>query len=194
MVTSWDKAPKEGGFTFVSGDVSLDFAGTLRFRRTVREELLVGPEDLSRWFVQAGVLDEEVPVDATAYARAVELREAVYALAEAKIVGRRFPEAERVLVNTWAQRPRVALQLDVSGRIRRSGGALEALGTTALTAVRLIGSDVTLRQCGADHCTRIFVDRSRKHDRKWCEMSGCGNRDKARAYRRRRAGSGAKGL
>lgn len=187
MVIEAASAEEETGFTFVSGDVALDFAGTLRAWSSRREELLRAPADLARWLVSAGLLGEEPPVGDAERVMAMELRKAVYVLAQAKIEGRPLPEHAVNLVNARARRPRVTPQLTESGAIRREGGALEALATIALHAVRLMGSDVALRQCGADDCTRIFVDRSRRGDRKWCDMARCGNRDKARAHRARRA-------
>jgi predicted RNA-binding Zn ribbon-like protein len=185
VVTVSAESGAETGFTFVSGDVALDFAGTLRNRRTRREELLRGPEDLARWLVLAGVLDHEPVVEAAQFAAAVELREAVYLLAQAKLAGRALPQAPLAAVNARAGQSGVVVRLAESGALCRAGGALEALAAIAQDAVRLLGSDALLRQCGADNCTRIFVDRSRRGDRRWCEMAGCGNRDKARAHRER---------
>ncbi|MGL6236255.1 MAG: CGNR zinc finger domain-containing protein [Segniliparus sp.] len=187
MVTVVDAAAEETGFTFISGDVVLDFAGTLRYRRTRREELLRSPDDLARWLALAGVLDQEPAVAEAEFAAAVELREAVYEIAAARLERGALPGGALALVNGRARQSRVTLQLAESGVIRREGGASEALATIALHAVRLFGSDAPLRQCGADNCTRIFVDRSRRGDRRWCDMARCGNRDKARAHRARRA-------
>jgi predicted RNA-binding Zn ribbon-like protein len=48
----------------------------------------------------------------------------------------------------------------------------------------------SVRECGDDTCRWIFVDRSKNHSRRWCDMKVCGNRIKARNfYRRRVAGS-----
>jgi predicted RNA-binding Zn ribbon-like protein len=33
----------------------------------------------------------------------------------------------------------------------------------------------------------VYFDRSRNQSKVWCDMSGCGSRAKARAYRRRQA-------
>ena len=44
-------------FSYVSGRRCLDFAGTLRFRASAREELLTSPERLSDWAVQAELVD-----------------------------------------------------------------------------------------------------------------------------------------
>ena len=44
-----------------------------------------------------------------------------------------------------------------------------------------------VRECASDTCTWLFVDRSRTHRRKWCDMAVCGNRAKARRHYQRRA-------
>ena len=44
-------------FVYVSGRRCLDFAGTLKHRASMREELLTDPRLLSEWAVQAGLVD-----------------------------------------------------------------------------------------------------------------------------------------
>jgi CGNR zinc finger len=46
-----------------------------------------------------------------------------------------------------------------------------------------------LRPCANDECRLFLIDRSRAGTARWCSMSGCGNRMKARRhYSRRRPG------
>jgi predicted RNA-binding Zn ribbon-like protein len=48
-----------------------------------------------------------------------------------------------------------------------------------------------LRRCGGDKCTWLFIDQSKNHSRRWCDMKVCGNRAKSRAhYRKTRAVAG----
>jgi predicted RNA-binding Zn ribbon-like protein len=42
-----------------------------------------------------------------------------------------------------------------------------------------------LRQCAADDCSYLFLDTSRNHSRRWCDMEDCGNRAKAKRFYRR---------
>lgn len=44
-----------------------------------------------------------------------------------------------------------------------------------------------LKQCAADDCGWLFVDGSRNRSRRWCDMSDCGNRAKARRFRKKHA-------
>ena len=42
-----------------------------------------------------------------------------------------------------------------------------------------------VRLCGSDTCEWLFLDGSRNRSRRWCDMSTCGNREKARKYYRK---------
>lgn len=42
-----------------------------------------------------------------------------------------------------------------------------------------------IRECASDTCAWVFVDRTKNHSRRWCDMAGCGNRAKGRAFRQR---------
>jgi predicted RNA-binding Zn ribbon-like protein len=42
-----------------------------------------------------------------------------------------------------------------------------------------------VRECGAGDCAWLFLDESRNHSRRWCDMKVCGNRQKARRHYQR---------
>ena len=51
---------------------------------------------------------------------------------------------------------------------------------------------VRVRACEGAHCDRLFVDRSRNHSRRWCEMAHCGMLAKSRRhYARARTARGS---
>ena len=198
-------------FTFVSGNLALDFAGTLRYRETGPEELLSSPARLGEWSVAAGLVDSPPQIGEAALARALAVREAVYRLARGAVAGaarrpqdvdlvnagRRPEEVDLVnagrpqdvdLVNAAAATPPVTAVLTPGG-LRRSGTADQIIATVARSAVALLGGPDAgrIRECEDGHCSRLFVDTSRAGSRRWCEMSGCGNRAKAAGFRARRA-------
>ncbi|HCI81076.1 MAG TPA: hypothetical protein DHW02_15465, partial [Ktedonobacter sp.] len=39
-----------------------------------------------------------------------------------------------------------------------------------------------VRQCAASDCSGFFIDTSKNHSRRWCDMTTCGNRAKARRH------------
>jgi predicted RNA-binding Zn ribbon-like protein len=45
-----------------------------------------------------------------------------------------------------------------------------------------------IRACGAESCRWLFLDTSKNHTRRWCNMKVCGNRMKARRFQARREG------
>ena len=44
---------------------------------------------------------------------------------------------------------------------------------------------IRVRECGSATCEWLFIDRSRNHSRRWCDMNDCGNVAKARRFRQR---------
>jgi AcrR family transcriptional regulator len=52
-------------------------------------------------------------------------------------------------------------------------------------AVRARGEWSRIKVCGSPDCRWAFVDGTRNRSRRWCDMAGCGNRAKNRAWRHR---------
>ncbi|GHD13309.1 CGNR zinc finger domain-containing protein [Zhihengliuella salsuginis] len=48
-----------------------------------------------------------------------------------------------------------------------------------------------LRTCAAADCTAVLLDLSRNRSKRFCDTGNCANREHVRAYRQRRAGTGA---
>ena len=129
---------------------------------------------------------------ATAHA----LREAIYALASSHSRGGAHASAAREIVNDIAARPSAIPRLARDGGVQLIGTASTLLVTLARDAVHLFGGEAAehIRQCQSPTCTLFFVDTSRSGDRRWCSMSGCGNKAKVAEFRRRKrqAGAGAR--
>jgi predicted RNA-binding Zn ribbon-like protein len=55
------------------------------------------------------------------------------------------------------------------------------------SAVGLLTSEklVRLRRCGNPTCYWLFIDETKNHSRRWCEMASCGNVIKVRRHRER---------
>jgi predicted RNA-binding Zn ribbon-like protein len=58
----------------------------------------------------------------------------------------------------------------------------------SLQTSALLTSDAMsrLRSCGSETCRWLFLDTSKNHTRRWCDMKVCGNRMKARRFHARR--------
>ncbi|MEW9530862.1 ABATE domain-containing protein [Microbispora sp. NPDC049125] len=177
-------------FTFWSGNLALDFAGTVGHRDDERVELLGTPGLLASWVVAAGLLDLPPAVDEDAHRLALRLREAVYRLGVAPLRGHDHEPGDVALVNELAAGLPVtpALVQDGEGlRLRRTGDLGHALASIARSAAGLLGGPdaARVRQCERPICTRLYVDTSRGGSRRWCDMRECGNREKAAAFRSR---------
>lgn len=76
------------------------------------------------------------------------------------------------------------LGFDAAGRLE---GVLAVIAWDAVELLR--GSDLDrLRVCASPGCGKLFVDRSKNASRRWCDMSRCGNTEKARRFLARRKG------
>lgn len=172
---------------FPCGTFALDFVGTLRARRNpAPTEKLTSPGLLDAWFVESLMLDEEPGSDRADLEAALDLRESIYSLVEARIHGRRLPPRAVTSLNRHAAGAPVTMRLGPDGTTR-SGSAAQGLAALAREAVEIVGGKdaALLRECARPECTQVYLDRSRGHRREWCAMRTCGNRVKASAYRAR---------
>ena len=203
--------PAESNFRFVAGESSLDFGNTTDWtpagdRWVHRNDLLRSYPDLVEWALAAGLLDEQLakqltneagmtPVKAArALRRAKELRDTVHGVFSAVADGR-APPAE--LLRALEERLRDAVGLmtfepDDHGGYRRSYGSSRDLDRIARSVAWLASELVTsarlgkVRICAGERCGWLFLDESRNHLRKWCEMGTCGSRAKSRSYYERK--------
>lgn len=172
---------------FPCGTLPLDFVGTLRARRNpVPREMFATPANVGEWFVEAGMLDDAPTTDDAVLARAVEVRENIYALVDASRRHEPLPADAIARLNEVAGAAPVRLELR-DGAVRRYGTVEEGLASLARETVAILGGPEAelLRECGRPECTQVYLDKSRGHRREWCSMKTCGNRMKASAFRAR---------
>jgi predicted RNA-binding Zn ribbon-like protein len=186
----------------VAGHPALDLVNTLdwRFRNAGPQELVKDYSDLLLFGEQSKLLTgpqvRELRRSANGAAAArtrascLELREAVAevlyaeldgrgpAAASLKVLERHFKDAQSHLTlsrveSHWAwQWPRI-------------GNAELPLWMLSLSASELMtGEDIQrVRACGDPDCRWLFLDTSKNHTRRWCDMKLCGNRMKARRFK-----------
>jgi predicted RNA-binding Zn ribbon-like protein len=174
-----------------SGRASLDYLGTLRYRRGPQfEEHLSQPADLAAWAAGSGLVTEPLRVTPAELAAAREVREVLYRVIVQRIDAGAPAEADVLALNAAARRPPVELSLDADGVVHRVGTVSQFLSTVVRDALDLLGSDQIglVRECDGPTCTRLYVDASRARNRRWCSNAECGNRAKVAAFRHR-AGS-----
>lgn len=193
-------------FELVAGALCLDFVNTLDDRFTsAPKELLKTYVDLARFGEDTGILSAaEVerlftrsqisPQDSQqALAAAIELREAMHAVFWALVNNKSAPPTQLMILNQFVQAAAQHAQLVESNR-RFEWKFDEALSFDALlwpiarSAADLLASDqlALVRPCAARNCLWLFLDTSKNHRRRWCDMTKCGNRAKFQRFYKRK--------
>lgn len=175
-------------FRFYLGATALNFSATLGFRASTPLERMPDREALGRWLSQAGLASGTVPA-ASEYRAAIELREAIFAVAEAVVEQRRPAAAAVETINASARRAPAVPQLDpatLNERVEAPAPVRAALGQIARDAIDVFAHRrADLRRCEDATCRAILLPQ-RGSTRRWCSMATCGNRAKVAAYRARR--------
>lgn len=187
----------------IGGNVCLDFINTLDDRPSKNQmELLKGYSDLARFGEQTGILsraqtDELLRKAALApdeaedvLLRARSLREALYEIFSALMHHKKAPAIALEILNQNLQEAALRSHLvqaknSCEWHFDDLASSLDAvLWPIARTAaVLLTSNDVALvRACLAPNCQWFFLDTSKNHRRRWCDMSKCGNRAKVRSF------------
>jgi predicted RNA-binding Zn ribbon-like protein len=195
----------EKTFDLSGGALCLDFANTIGEHRLKRNERLTSYSDLLAWSRQAGALSQEDfraltrwagrrPREATGVLeKARRLREEMFEIFSAFARRREVRPEDLTALNKILSRSlgRLSLAARKGGfgwRWTGQGDAPEGmLWPVARSAADLLVSEerTRVRECGSATCSWLFLDRSRSRRRRWCDMSTCGNRAKARRHYRR---------
>lgn len=168
---------------FDPGTLSLAFGYTGDFGYSIDAwETLRQPSDLNSWLAErfGSALH---PSDHADYAGARQLRGAITAAARRSAAGQELDVADIDTINLWADRPSIPPQLPGGTRRFPPPTILQMLATIAHDAVETFTASAgTIRECAANDCYLIFLDTSRPQNRRWCSMSRCGGRAKARTH------------
>lgn len=183
-------------------DLCLDFANTLMWRGSEREETLHDHTELLRWCEANQMIEpeavqrairwaEESPDNAAAiFARAIALRESIYriffAMAEHRAADPRDIAALNEALESAPARCALASKGKSFGwRIDRDASSATSLLAPVLWSAGdlMVSSDTErLRHCSNDKCLWLFFDDSKNGSRRWCSMQACGNRAKAHRH------------
>ena len=164
------------------------FVNTLDVERG--QDTLSDPGALRDWLLEMGLLERGAYVGESDLRLALEAREALRALASAN---NRSPlDRETVeTLNRVSNRVGLAVRFCADGsgelvpRVPDAPGGLARIFGAVYTAMTE-GTWTRMKACARPSCRRIFFDHSRNRSSAWCCMTVCGNREKAKAYRRRR--------
>jgi predicted RNA-binding Zn ribbon-like protein len=185
-----------------SDSLCLDFANTLSWRTSEKpEEKLRSYMALVEWGRKAGIVSAREArallrvgsPSKNVWKRAIILRESIYRIFAAQAAGRRARPPDVAILNETVRDAmgRLSLVPQATGFAWRwpadSDAARRILWTVARSAADLLTSAHlgAVRECAGAGCGWLFVDLSRNRSRRWCAMSDCGNREKARRHYQR---------
>lgn len=199
-----------GAFEFTGGRLCLDFTNTLTDRLDAEPgELLRTYADLIAWSLQAAILDEEEarqllseaekePEEAMRWLHTIrQARELIYEMLVG-LTNNRQPDPEQMeqfnhllcesMAHAYLSSDENGFHWTWSNEVGRLERPLWFVIRS--TADLLTSTDLgNTRLCASDECGWLFLDTSKNHSRRWCDMRSCGNRAKARRHHQRKAGS-----
>lgn len=155
-------------------------------------DALPTPEALAAWLDERGLL-HQARVSQADLRGAVEFREALRRLLVANNGAAPDPGdldlLDRIAIDSglrlrFLPGGRVELEPDAAG-VPGALGRLAAAVSDAMNA----GTWGRLKACADHGCLWAFYDRSKNRSGHWCSMEVCGNRAKARQFRKRRRAS-----
>ena len=127
---------------------------------------------------------------AAVYELGIALRESIWAVFSALASGEAPRDEDLALIGdaaaAGAARSRLVYDRDgVGWSLPSDSDELERpLWDIARSAADLLTSEAhdRIKECASTTCEWVFLDRSRNRSRRWCDMSDCGNRAKARRF------------
>lgn len=190
-------------FELTGGNLALDFVNTVDSRPTDHpNELLSTYNELFSWARQSKIRSrlEELnlakkadrhPGEAEAARKAaIALRELLFQIFTNLIDRKKIPEDALTKWNKHVQRSGDSYELvrtkdGFSWECNADPLEFEAIFWPIVhSAVELLTSPniEKLRRCAADNCDWLFLDLSKPGNRRWCDMTVCGNRAKAHRF------------
>jgi predicted RNA-binding Zn ribbon-like protein len=164
-----------------------DFCNTVDLEGEV--EQLAGPGELRAWLAGHALLARGAPVGQADLERALAVRGGLRELAMAN-AGLDVDRAAVGRLNRALGPALLQPRFDPAGGWRLDPGPGGVDGALARLAAVVVGAmqDGTwsrLKPCRNHGCRWLFYDHSTNRSGTWCTMAICGNRRKARSYRRR---------
>ena len=204
------ETPRGYLFELSGAHPALDLANTLDRRAEAEpRELLTSYDRLADWTEQMRLLGrsevaalrreaQRRPARAgRAVRRTVEARETMFAVFRAAAAGDPIPRRalgrfEALVREAMGHRALVATADGVTWQWTLGERDLDRmLWPVVLAAAELLTSPRLgrVRVCDGDPCEWLFLDKSQKGNRRWCDMTVCGNREKARRFYARAYGT-----
>ncbi len=191
-------------FRCPAGALCLDFCNTGQGARGARgTEWITEFNDLVDWLEAAEAIGKAqatglhrsaaaAPESASqVWARSISFREGLFRVLAARTRGHAAAREDLALIEVENARTLPFARLSWMGeRYAWSEDAAASTSEAALrpivrSGVELLASEklARLQRCGNSTCYWLFLDETRNHSRRWCEMASCGNLLKVRRFR-----------
>jgi len=206
--THFDPLEYGNRFEFIGGSLCLDFANTINYAGASVNERLKSFADLVGWGCISGLTSlgraEQLiaearrrPADAAAaleYARTLRL--AVHHVFSATAYGRPPDRLQVAALNAAMRQAAPYLQIKHTPKHFDFDWTTDAYDLNQIvwpvtwSAVALLTSPqaALVKRCQGESCSWLFLDETKNHSRRWCNMAHCGNRAKASRYYARSKG------
>ena len=190
-------------FRFIAGSPALDFVNTVDWEgdTPAESERLTDYATLLEWATTSGTIEKKVAAKlatlakadpsaaARAYGAALRARAAIRTMMRETAEAGRPSRAAAEAFNRLLRSALAHAAVNPQGTARWSWEDANEDLTSPLWPVLWSGAELLaskeaslIRECSADRCGWMYVDRSRPGNRRWCEMETCGNRAKARRH------------
>jgi predicted RNA-binding Zn ribbon-like protein len=190
-------------FRFIAGSPALDFVNTVDWEgdTPAESERLPDYATLLDWATTSGTIEKKLgtrlgalakadPAAAgRAHAAALRARTALRTMMRETAEDGKPSRAATEAFNRLLRAALAHAAVNPQGTARWSWEGAEEDLTSPLWPVLWSGAELLaskeaslIRECSAERCGWVYVDRSRPGNRRWCEMETCGNRAKARRH------------
>jgi predicted RNA-binding Zn ribbon-like protein len=140
------------------------------------------------WLHDRGLLAADEDLDHEGRGALIEVREALRALTAANS-GERVPHDVLAMLEQHGAAGLLTVRVGdgASALVAAAPGVRGAIGSLLgiVHDAMVEGTWARLKTCRDESCRWAYYDRSRNRSAAWCSMAACGNRNKARAFRRR---------
>lgn len=202
------KRQPEFEFDLTGGQLALNFANTVSRRHDPdrRKEHLESYADILSFAKQSGIVSPRDAKELRDYAArhaaeaartfgiAIVMREMMYCVFSAIAQGKTARASDLDLMNDFAVealRHRCLARSNGGYRWEWQPDGKKPLDRILWEAAQAAADLLTspelrsVRFCEAPDCEWLFLDHSRNRSRRWCDMTSCGNRQKARRHYQR---------
>ncbi len=194
-------------FSLIANNLFLDFVNTEKARGGQKFETLESFADFLAWNIAAGLLEapqadeifakwkDDSTTDAL-LSEVVKFRNTLREMAEQIADDRAVTDAALAAINekltnqsgfTEIVRSENGFEKSFRFDLSEPSKLLHPIAESAADFLCYANFEF-LRKCESSACVLYFYDTTKNHRRRWCSMSGCGNKAKAAAFYRRKKG------